>query len=217
MNRKRTSCGFGISIFFALFLIGSLYSGERMSPEEAIKKLMEGNRRYVTDQLEHPNRNQESREAVRATQTPFAIILGCSDSRVSPEIVFDQGIGDLFVVRVAGNVVGPVELDSVDFAAVYLNAAVILVLGHENCGAVQAVLNRNTQDIPAIAEKIGPAIKNIAPGLPDTVKEAVKANVRHVIDQLKHSRLLSELIAQKKIDIIGGYYNLSTGEVEPVR
>lgn len=188
-----------------------------MTPEEAIQRLMEGNQRYVRDQLEHPNRDKIRREAVTATQKPFAIILGCSDSRVSPEIVFDQGIGDLFVVRVAGNVVGPIELDSIDFAALYLDSVLILVMGHENCGAIQAVLSRNTNDISTIAGKIEANIENISPNTPDAVKQAVTANVRAVVKSLRESTVLSRLIKEKKIEVIGGYYNLSTGEVEPVR
>lgn len=187
-----------------------------MTPEQAIKRLMEGNKRYVNDQLEHPNRNQIRREAVTANQKPFAIILGCSDSRVSPEIVFDQGIGDLFVVRVAGNVVGSIELDSIDYAALYLDSVLILVMGHENCGAIQAVLNHNTKEISAIAEKIELNIAGIEIGQPNAVKNAVTANVRAAVKSLRESPVLSRLIKEKKIEVIGGYYNLSTGEVEPV-
>jgi carbonic anhydrase len=187
-----------------------------MTPDQAIKRLMDGNDRYVKDQLMHPNRNQIRRDALTATQKPFAIILGCSDSRVSPEIVFDQGLGDLFVVRVAGNVVGPIELDSIHYAALYLDAVLILVMGHENCGAIQAVLSNNTKDIPTVAGKIQPVIKNTPLGQPETVKEAVKANVRSVVRDLRQSPALSRLIKENRIEVIGGYYNLSNGEVEPV-
>ena len=92
-------------------------------------------------------------------QKPFAIILGCSDSRVSPEILFDQGIGDLFIVRVAGNVAGPVELDSIEYAALYLKSSLVLVLGHENCGAITAVLDGQTKEIEHVADLIAPAIQ----------------------------------------------------------
>ena len=182
-----------------------------MTPEEALKTLMDGNERYVNDKLLHPNRSQETREALKYQQNPFAIILGCSDSRVSPEIVFDQGIGDLFVVRVAGNVAGPIELDSIDFSAVILGSAIIMVLGHENCGAVTAVLQHNTKDIEAVAAKIEPAISHIKD---DNLEAAVKANVRSIVQQLKNSPVLSKLIQQKRIDVVGGYYRLASGKIE---
>lgn len=206
-----------IGVMLAMPLTELLSGNGGINPQAALKRLMEGNQRYVKDQLEHPNRNIVRRESLTATQNPFAIILGCADSRVSPEIVFDQGIGDLFVVRVAGNVVGPIELDSIDYAAIYLKSSLIVVLGHENCGAVQAVLNDKTKFITGIADKIAPAIKDVPRGQSGTVAEAVKANVRAIVNQLKISPVLSQIIAQNKIEVIGGYYNLSTGEVESVR
>lgn len=193
------------------------YVGENITPGKAIELLMAGNQRYVNDQPEHANRNQDRRLALIETQKPFATILGCSDSRVSPEIIFDQGLGDLFIVRVAGNVLGSTEMDSIHFAVLVLNSAAILVLGHENCGAVQAVLNNQAKGFNAIAEKITPAISNIQRNQPGALKEAVKANVKYVVSQLKKSPELGKLIDQKKLDIVGGYYNLSTGEVELVR
>ena len=122
-----------IPVFF-LFLLLSI-SGicdQKITSQEAIERLKAGNERYVEDELEHPHRDSDRREALTSKQNPFAIIVGCSDSRVSPEILFDQGVGDLFVVRVAGNVIGPLELDSIDYAALYLGSVCILVMGHEN-------------------------------------------------------------------------------------
>jgi carbonic anhydrase len=185
-----------------------------MTPEKSLSLLIEGNKRYVKDELQHPNRCQFRRESITARQTPFAIILGCSDSRVSPEIIFDQGLGDLFVVRVAGNVVGPVELASIDYSALILLSSLIVVMGHESCGAVTAVLNGQTKGIEAIARKIAPAIAQSAKKSGNLLENAIKDNVRKVVKQLRNSSILSELIKDKKIDVIGGYYHLTSGEVE---
>lgn len=185
-----------------------------VTPQNALKKLIEGNKRYVNDQLLHPRRDQYRREAVQSTQKPFACILACSDSRVSPEIVFDQGIGDLFVVRVAGNVISAVELESIKFSAAVLNSSIILVLGHENCGAVNAVLAGQTKDIPAIAGYIQPAVDAIRDKPGNPLVNAIKENVKRMVSQLKNNPLISDFIKQNKINVIGGYYNLSSGNVE---
>lgn len=180
----------------------------------AIDRLLEGNRRYVKDQLEHPNRTSDRREAVVASQEPFAIIVGCADSRVAPEIVFDQGVGDLFVVRVAGNVVGPLELDSIDYALLYLHAKEILVLGHENCGAVKAVMQGITKDIEAVAALIEPAIVDVKKEMTNPTSEAaIKANAVHIRDYLMATPVAAKLLSEKKIAIHAGYYDLKTGEV----
>jgi len=185
------------------------------TPEEAVKQLLDGNERYFRDMLEHPNRSNERREAVSNKQTPFAVIVGCSDSRVSPEIVFDQGIGDLFVVRVAGNVVGPIEIASIEYSSAYLGSSLVFVLGHEKCGAVMAVLNHQTKDIEPIAEKIEAAIKADSPRpAGNELENAIKANIRAVVKELRQNEILAKLIAQKKIGIVGGYYNLESGKVE---
>lgn len=204
----------------SLLVCGAAQSFEtvRLTPQEAQKRLMSGNERYVKDKLEHPDRTSERREALTASQSPFATILGCSDSRVSPEIVFDQGIGDLFVVRVAGNVVSRVELDSIDYSAIYLGSSIILVLGHENCGAVKAVLSKNVKDIETVAALIEPAVTPFRNEKGENVlTDAIKANVRMIVKQLKQAPALARLIAEQKIDVIGGFYNLRTGAVEPVQ
>lgn len=185
-----------------------------LTPEEGLKRLMEGNSRYVHDKLEHPDRSKDRREALISKQRPFAVILGCADSRVSPEIIFDQGIGDLFVVRVAGNVLDPVVLDSLEFASLYLGSSTLLVLGHENCGAVNAVLENQTKDIESVADLIRPAVVKIDRKAPQALEEAVKANVKSVVQQLKETPVLKRLVEEKKLTIIGGYYKLGTGEVE---
>lgn len=205
-------------LFYGLFLfitsLGFSDMKASMTPKQALQRLQDGNKRYVENQLEHPNRGGERRTKMAFGQNPYAIILGCSDSRVSPEILFDQGIGDLFIVRVAGNVLGPVELDSIEFSAVYLGSSLIMVLGHENCGAVQAVLKGETKDIESIASLISPAIDQGKNSKNYTVEEAVKRNVEHVTQELKKSPALSELIKKKKLKIVGAYYDFISGKVE---
>ncbi|MGB7979068.1 MAG: carbonic anhydrase [Chlamydiales bacterium] len=186
-----------------------------MSPEQALQRLREGNGRYVRDELEHPDRDSERRMAIVANQSPFAIIVGCSDSRVSPEILFDQGIGDLFVVRVAGNVIGPLEIDSVDYAALYLGAACVVVMGHERCGAVQAVVTGQTKDIESIAKLIEPAVGEARQSGPDDLlARAVKNNAVRMREYLLESRVIKKLVQEKKIIVRAAYYNLATGAVE---
>lgn len=195
------------------------YNEAHLSSEDALKRLMQGNERYVNDALEHPNRTSERREAIRAIQTPYAVIVGCSDSRVSPEIIFDQGIGDLFIVRVAGNVIGPLELESIEYSVLTLNSVLVLVLGHENCGAIKAVMEEKTANIPALSLIIGPAIKDAREEVKDrnpveVLKEAIKENAEHMKDLLLRSAKLGELAKNKRINIQAAYYDLQTGKVE---
>ncbi len=185
-----------------------------MTPEIALRQLVEGNARYSQDRLLHPNRSKEARICAASGQNPFAIIMGCSDSRVSPEIIFDQGIGDLFVVRVAGNVVGPIELNSIEYSALYLKSSVIMVLGHESCGAIQAVINGQIQDIETVASLIMPSLEHARLQKGSLVENTVKGNVLRVVEELKRSPVLHNLIKTNKIAVVGGYYNFQTGAVQ---
>lgn len=184
-----------------------------VEPEEAFSRLMQGNARYVADQLAHPDRSTERRLEVSSQQKPFAIILGCSDSRVPPEIVFDQGLGDIFVIRVAGQVAGPIELDSIEYAVKYLGSSVLMVLGHQACGAVSAVLKGQTKEIEEVANLIQPAIASLQI---KTVENAVKANVRWVVANLEKTPLIAQMLHDKRLKVVGGYYCLSSGKVELV-
>lgn len=197
-----------------LLLLFFLYfqGGFAQTPAESLQRLIEGNKRYATDQLLYPNHSSDRRKELREIQTPFATILGCSDSRVAPEILFDQGLGDLFIVRVAGNVVGGIELDSIEYSARHLGSSLVLVLGHQACGAVTAVMEGKTDDIEEIAHLIEPAIQDVK-----TLEEAIKANVRAVVAQLRKTPLIKRLISEKKIDCIGAYYHLGSGKVEMLK
>jgi carbonic anhydrase len=189
-----------------LFLSSSLLG---LTPQESLKALVDGNNRYVMDKLLNADHSQDRRATLKEGQKPFAIILSCSDSRVIPEVIFDQSTGNLFVVRIAGNVAGAVELESIGFAAKVFESSMILVLGHESCGAVQAVTQDNTQEIPEIASLIKPALKKTK-----NLEKAIKDNVRFVVDNLKKNPDLKKLIESQKLDCAGGYYRMKTGKVE---
>jgi carbonic anhydrase len=190
-------------------LLCGLSQGFSVTPSEALQKLKEGNQRYAQGMPLYANHSADRRTSLQQGQAPFATIVSCSDSRVIPEIIFDQGLGDIFVVRIAGNVVGPIELDSIDFSVKILGSSLIVVLGHESCGAVKAVVDKNTQDIEQVAALIQPAVKNIK-----DLETAVKANVQYFVSKIPQSSFLQKQIADKKLACIGGYYSLATGKVE---
>lgn len=185
-----------------------------LEPEASLKKLLEGNERFADNKSSCPSRSEERRLAVVSKQNPFAVIVGCSDSRVSPDLVFDQGVGDLFVVRVAGNVVGSTQMDSIEYGVLALNAGLVFVLGHANCGAVTAVLSGNTDGIKTIAGMIEPSVKNLSAKDPQALEKAIKANVVNSVKAIRQSPDLQPLIAQNKVRVVGGYYHLETGRVE---
>jgi carbonic anhydrase len=181
----------------------------RPTPEEALQRLIDGNERFVQGANIHPDESEARREAMIAGQKPFAAILGCSDSRAPPEIIFDQGLGDLFVIRVAGNVAGPVEVASIDYAALYLGASIVVVLGHQNCGAIKAVVSGQTEDIEAVADLISPCVAKT-----ENLEEAIQFNAEMVAAQLKANPALYDLIRKNKLKIVGAYYNFETGKVK---
>ncbi len=185
-----------------------------MTPDKAYERLVEGNNRFATDSSVHPDRTAERRQETAVQQKPFAAILGCSDSRVPLEIIFDQGIGDLFIVRIAGNVVDATVLDSIEYATLYLGASLVVVLGHESCGAVQAVLDGNTKDIEAIAQLIQPAAKKTEGQTQDRLKNTIQENVKMFVSNLRRAEVLAKQIKEKKINIIGGYYDFHDGRVQ---
>jgi len=188
-----------------------------VAPAEAISKLKEGNGRYTSGNLQHPGQTSERRAELAKTQHPFATILSCSDSRVPPEIVFDQGLGDLFIVRVAGNVINDEGLGSVEYSVDHLGSRLILVLGHQNCGAVKAARETIAAkgNAPGHIESLVTAIK---PAVEATAKEdldaTIKANVKQVVQALRSSTpILKAEVDSGKIQVIGGYYSLDTGAV----
>jgi carbonic anhydrase len=188
-----------------------------VAPAEAISKLKEGNGRYTSGSLQHPGQTTERRTELAKTQHPFAAILCCSDSRVPPEVVFDQGLGDLFVVRVAGNVINDEGLGSLEYTVDHLGTRLILVLGHQRCGAVDAARETIAAKgkAPGHIQSLVTAIK---PAVEATAKEdldaTIKANVKHVVESVRSSSpILKAAVDSGKIQVIGGYYSLDTGAV----
>ena len=184
-------------------------------PAVALKMLTDGNLRFVTRLRQDPNQDLARVTAVAETQKPFAAILGCADSRFPAEIIFDRGIGDLFVCRVAGNVCTPEEKGSLEFGTLVLGAKVLMVVGHENCGAVKAAIAGAPVpgQIGSLIDSIRPAVESTRylPG--DRVANAVTANIRLQARRVKQSPVISQLILQGRLLVVGGYYDLDTGAV----
>jgi carbonic anhydrase len=201
-----------------------------MPAHEALERLKEGNRRFVSDVPSlHSFTNHARRRELAAGQEPFAIILGCSDSRVPAEIVFDQGLGDLFVIRVAGNIVAPSQVGSVEFAAERSGTRLVVVLGHSNCGAILATLEElgrpseaQSRNLRSIVDRIRPSVEPLlAPGVGDQdqpgalVRDAVRANIRASANHLRHgSEVLEQLIQTNGLLVVGAEYSLDSGVVD---
>jgi carbonic anhydrase len=199
-----------------------------IAAREALARLQEGNHRFASGLRSGDGLSSLSRRAELVTgQEPFAIVLGCSDSRVPAEIVFDQGLGDLFVIRVAGNVVAPSQVGSVEFAAERFGTRLVVVLGHSQCGAVLATLEEvrrpreaQSPNLNSIVSRIRPSVEGLlATGLAEDadalVQEAVRANVRASVNQLRHgSEILEQLIERDGLVVVGAEYSLESGVVQ---
>lgn len=202
----------------AVFPVTVALSGESavFSNERFVQKLLDGNKRYVDGKPSHPNQTPERRRHVAKGQHPFAVVVCCSDSRVPPEIIFDQGIGDLFVVRVAGNIVDDAGLGSIEYAAEHLHVSLIVVLGHERCGAVEAAVKGGEAPghIKSLLETIRPAVEK-AKGKPgDLAENAMRTNVKMVVDHLKASKpILEHLVHKGTLTVVGARYDLDDGMV----
>lgn len=201
---------------------------KKIKADEALERLREGNQRFTSNLGSKESLfSNHRREELLGGQEPFAIILGCSDSRVPAEIVFDQGLGDLFVIRVAGNIVAPSQIGSVEFAVSQFSTRLVVVLGHSSCGAIRATINELTHqdttssvNIRSIVERVKPSIQ----GLITTElindrqaleHEAVRANVRASVNQLRHgSSIIENLVETDGLLVVGAEYSLETGEVD---
>lgn len=187
-----------------------------ISPDEGLKRLIDGNKRFVEGKQINPNQSRDRLLETSAAQFPYAAILGCSDSRVPTEVVFDQGVGDLFVVRVAGNVASEAAIGSLEFSTAVLGSQLILVLGHQKCGAVQAAIANEALvgRLGVFVEEIKPAVEEVRSDSGDIEENAIIANVEFQIKELSESStLLSGLVKEGKLKIVGGVYNLTNGEV----
>ena len=195
---------------------------------EALQRLRDGNRRFTAGETHYDAREMAARRGSLAEgQEPFAIILGCSDSRVPAELVFDQGLGELFVIRVAGNIVAPSQIGSVEFAAAKFGTPLVVVLGHSQCGAIEATLEElrkpsgdSSRNLRSIVDRVRPSVETILDaGFGDDperlVSLAVRANVRAAASHLRHgSALIEQMLGSGKLAVVGAEYSLETGEVE---
>lgn len=198
-----------------------------LTAQEALQRLKQGNQNFVKGDTQYQMLNQlERAKLATQSQNPFAIILGCSDSRVPAEMVFDQGLGDLFVIRVAGNIVAPSQVGSVEFAAEHYQCPLVVVLGHSQCGAIQATIDSlqhpektASRNLMSIVNRVRPAVEmlfqtELAQDTEKLCKHAVRANVFASVNQLRHgSAVLENLIEKGQLAIVGAEYSLETGEV----
>ena len=198
-----------------------------LTAQEALTRLQEGNKRFVEGKSTYNTNDTRRRNELVDGQTPFAIILGCSDSRVPAEIVFDQGLGDLFVIRIAGNIVAPSQIGSIEFAVETFQTHLVVVLGHTRCGAVAATLNQirqpqasRSQHLRSIVERIRPAVEPLSEIRTDLTPEqllerAIRSNIRMSVNQLRHgSSFLEEIHDSSSLWIVGAEYSLESGEVD---
>ncbi|MEU8880371.1 carbonic anhydrase [Streptomyces hydrogenans] len=195
----------------------------RTSPALALDALLDGNRRFVSGTPEHPNQDAARRTELAPGQDPFAVILGCSDSRLAAEIIFDRGLGDLFVVRTAGHVIGPEVLGSVEYATSVLGARLVVVLGHDSCGAVAAARAAVEDGFAAsgfvrdVVERVTPSILAARTAGLTADSDIIDEHIRHTVDLLlDRSRLLSDQVAAGEIAVVGLGYELAGGSARLV-
>ena len=189
---------------------------EKITAASVLAELKSGNEHHVAHRYQHPHESLERRRELLSGQHPHAEILSCSDSRVPPELIFDQGLGDLFIVRVAGNVATDTEIGSLEYGAEHLHIPLLVVLGHESCGAVTAAVQGGPPEghIAALVTLIAPAVDKTRGLSGDPVANAVRMNVNMVVKQLRSSTpILSELVAHGKLKIVGAVYSIETGSV----
>ncbi|MDX1499603.1 MAG: carbonic anhydrase [Woeseiaceae bacterium] len=197
-----------------------------LTAAEALRRLADGNRRFVAGESLNPGAAACPADTA-AGQRPFAVILGCSDSRVPAEIVFDQGLGDLFVIRIAGNIVAPSQIGSVEFAVTSYGTPLVMVLGHSGCGAVLATVDQlqgpaeaRSRNLATIVNFVRPSVRAARAACPDAdhdalVARAVRENIRRSVEHLRHgSDIIEDLVSGGQLEIVGAEYSLETGEVE---
>jgi len=207
-----------LALFVVVVFSGVVFAGS--AGDEALQKLMDGNKRYVSGSLMKKDLGDTKRKELAKGQKPFAIVVTCSDSRVPPELLFDQGLGDIFVIRAAGNVVDTIALGSIEYGAEHLNAPLLFILGHSKCGAVTATIDAKGEpegNIGAIVKKIMPAAEKAKKkgGTKDEILEtAIQENVKNVYsDVMKKSKIVPHLVEEGKLKIAAGEYDITTGKV----
>ncbi len=188
----------------------------RRSPADALQMLLDGNQRFVAGTMQHLNQTPDRRTEVAAGQHPFAAILACSDSRSAPEVLFDRGLGDLFVVRLAGNVLDRIAVESLDYAVAHLGTRLIVVMGHTRCGAVIAAIEGHEEpgDVGPMLHELRPAVAAARAMPGDTLANAVRENVKLAVKRLKTSREFSAMVSRSEVKVVGAVYDLDSGKVE---
>lgn len=219
--------GRGIVLLMSLILIGvSVFASEvgaEVTPEQALKALQDGNARFTAGRSEHPHADSARlAETAEKGQAPIATILGCSDSRVPPEVLFDQGVGDIFIVRVAGNVADTDEIATIEYGVEHLHTPVLVVLGHTKCGAVTAVVKGGKAEgsLPLLVDNIVPPVAATKKSLPnaseaDIVNMSIRANVwQSINDIFRRSRIVRTLVEEGKLKVFGAIYSIDNGKIE---
>jgi carbonic anhydrase len=208
-----------IRLFFAAALLGVVATAAQdalPTADVVLRELKAGNDHHVAKRYQHPHQTAARQRQLTSAQSPHAIVLSCADSRVAPEIIMDQGLGDVFDVRVAGNVAGDAEIASIEYAAAHLHTPLLVILGHQKCGAVSAAAEAGEADghLPSLVAMIRPAVDK-ARGQPgDLVDNAVRNNVENVVQQLRTSKpVLAPLVERGALTIVGGVYSLETGKI----
>ncbi|MER7309605.1 carbonic anhydrase [Streptomyces griseoluteus] len=195
----------------------------RPTPHDALELLMAGNQRFVAGASEHPNQDAARRTETAPSQQPFAVLFGCSDSRLAAEIIFDRGLGDLFVVRTAGHVAGTEVLGSIEFGAAVLNAPLVVVLGHDSCGAVAAACSAlESGQTPGgfvrdVVERVTPSVLAARAAGRESAEEILAEHIEHTVDLLlERSRVLADRVAEGRLGVVGLSYRLADGSAQLV-
>jgi carbonic anhydrase len=190
-----------------------------LSANAALKRLLDGNQRFIQQNRKYPDQSLRRLRLVTKAQYPFAAILGCADSRVPTELIFDQGIGNLFVVRVAGNVASDLAIASLEYATAVLGSPLIMVLGHSKCGAVAAAIKN--EELPGklnlLTESIKPSVERVKLATGNINKNAIISNIKYQAEKLRNSSVLEQLIRQNTLKIVSAIYDIDTGKVSTIR
>jgi carbonic anhydrase len=211
----------GMTAGIALDSECSAETGGPLTAKQALQRLVDGNKRFVQGKTKHAHRGADWRRQLVAGQAPFACLLGCSDSRVPIELVFDQGFGDIFVVRIAGNIASKSAIGSVEYAVAHLHTPLVVVLGHEECGAITATLKwhehptKEPAGLETLLSMVEPDLPKVLPGATEKerISAAVEANVRAAMNQLSSLVEAKQALVDKRVALVGGIYDIETGKV----
>jgi carbonic anhydrase len=217
MQLLRVFCAVAALLFGCVAGVWGQHAASALSADQALSRLMAGNARFVAYKGRHPDESAGRRRELVSGQHPFAVILGCADSRVAPELLFDEGLGDLFVIRVAGNIVDDAVLGSIEYAIEHLGTNLIVVLGHEKCGAVSAAVESGSAPghLASLVSAIRPSVVATASSPGDKIHNCVVDNARRVARQIRESEpVVKEATQQNGVKVIAADYDLTTGKVQ---